>query len=147
MSHQQIWLFAFIQILKIKSISMRTIIVLRHKIWMKTNHSCKKNKEIPFWTYVLMDKCPMDHCPDGRLSGWTIVRMDDCPDGRLSGWTIVLFPLKLFRLGSGWIDRIVIIRLSQFNCSCNIQLELSLAIYDKACVGYAYLQSFKSAIL
>ena len=38
----------------------------------------------PYDPYVLMDKCPMDHCPYGRLSEWTIVRMDDCPDGRLS---------------------------------------------------------------
>ena len=46
-----------------------------------------------------MDKCPseqmsspMDYCPPGLLSAWTIVRLDYCPPGLLSAWTIVLLP-------------------------------------------------------
>ena len=35
-------------------------------------------------TNVLLDKRPMDYCPYGLLSLWTIVLMDDCPYGLLS---------------------------------------------------------------
>ena len=33
----------------------------------------KKN----IFTKVLMDKCPMDNCPDGCLSEWVFVQMDN----------------------------------------------------------------------
>ena len=42
------------------------------------NHCVTSKKK----TYL--DKFLMDDCPDGRMSGWTFVRMDVCPKGQLS---------------------------------------------------------------
>jgi hypothetical protein len=54
----------------------------------------------------------MENRPDGKSSGWKIVRMENRPDGKSSGWKIVRMEIVRIGKSSRWkIARMEIVRM------------------------------------